>query len=149
MTSLREAATLRKLRGHANVVTFLDVAVGAKRDAVFLVLEFAEHGDLGSLLDNPRLRRPHTSRLFEVAEIKALARMLFLALRHCHERFVCHRDVKVANLLYTARGQLKICDFGLARIIAPPGPPGGALVDDDEPHRKLTTNVVTLRAGNG
>ena len=98
LTSLREVATLRKLRGHANVVTFLGVAVGHRRDAVFLVLEFAEHGDLGSLLDNRNLRRGR-GPLFGEAETKCLSRQLLLALRHCHERYICHRDVKVANLL--------------------------------------------------
>lgn len=144
LTSLREAAALRKLRGHANVVTFLDVAVGAKRDAVFLVLEYAEHGDLGSLLDDPKLRRPGQARLFDDSQTKALARMLLNALRHCHDRFVAHRDVKVANLLYTARGQLKICDFGLARVIAPRSADGAAAPGDPGAVRALTMNVVTL-----
>ena len=130
LTSLREVSTLRLLRGHANVVTFLDVAVGARRDAVFLSLEFAEHGDLGSLLDDRSIRKGR-KRLFDTAQTKCLARQLLLALRHCHERYVCHRDVKVANLLYTAEGRLKLCDFGLARIIPS--------ID-----RQLTQNVVTL-----
>ena len=47
LTSLREVSTLRLLRGHANVVTFLDVAVGARRDAVFLSLEFMAAVSLG------------------------------------------------------------------------------------------------------
>ena len=130
LTSLREVSTLRLLRGHANVVTFLDVAVGARRDAVFLSLEFAEHGDLGTLLDDRSLRKGR-KRLFDTSQTKCLARQLLLALRHCHERYVCHRDVKVANLLYTAEGRLKLCDFGLARIIPS--------ID-----RQLTQNVVTL-----
>ncbi len=130
LTSLREVSTLRLLRGHANVVTFLDVAVGARRDAVFLSLEFAEHGDLGTLLDDRSLRKGR-KRLFDISQTKCLARQLLLALRHCHERYVCHRDVKVANLLYTAEGRLKLCDFGLARIIPS--------ID-----RQLTQNVVTL-----
>ncbi|CAH0380078.1 unnamed protein product [Pelagomonas calceolata] len=130
LTSLREVSTLRLLRGHANVVTFLDVAVGARRDAVFLSLEFAEHGDLGSLLDDRAIRKGR-KRLFDISQTKCLTRQLLLALRHCHERYVCHRDVKVANLLYTAEGRLKLCDFGLARIIPS--------ID-----RALTQNVVTL-----
>ena len=130
LTSLREVSTLRLLRGHANVVTFLDVAVGARRDAVFLSLEFAEHGDLGSLLDDRSIRKGR-KRLFDISQTKCLTKQLLLALRHCHERYVCHRDVKVANLLYTAEGRLKLCDFGLARIIPS--------ID-----RALTQNVVTL-----
>jgi serine/threonine protein kinase len=130
LTSLREIVSLKALRGHANIVTFLDVAVGARRDAVFLALEFAEHGDLGTLLDDRSIRKGR-KRLFDAAQTKCLARQLLLALRHCHERHVCHRDVKLQNLLYTAEGRLKLCDFGLARVIPS--------VD-----RPLTLNVVTL-----
>ena len=75
LTSLREVSTLRLLRGHANVVTFLDVAVGARRDAVFLSLEFAEHGDLGSLLDDRSIRKGR-KRLFDTSQTKCLARQL-------------------------------------------------------------------------
>ena len=129
LTSLREVSTLRLLRGHANVVTFLDAAVGTTGRGVS-VLEFAEHGDLGSLLDDRAIRKGR-KRLFDTSQTMCLARQLRLALRHCHERYVCHRDVKVANLLYTAEGRLKLCDFGLARIIPS--------ID-----RQLTQNVVTL-----
>ncbi|KAH8062928.1 cyclin-dependent protein serine/threonine kinase [Aureococcus anophagefferens] len=139
---LQRLAAAAEAPGHASVVTFLDVAVGAKRDAVFLVLEYAEHGDLGSLLDDPKLRRPGQARLFDDSQTKALARMLLNALRHCHDRFVAHRDVKVANLLYTARGQLKICDFGLACVIAVAD--GAAAPGDPGAVRALTMNVVTL-----
>ena len=75
--------------------------------------------------------RKGRKRLFDISQTKCLTKQLLLALRHCHERYVCHRDVKVANLLYTAEGRLKLCDFGLARIIPS--------ID-----RALTQNVVTL-----
>lgn len=125
-----EVTLLRKLRGHDNVVTLLDVAVGPQRDAVFLVLEYAEHGDLGGLLDS---QQQLGRALFDEAELKSLARQLLLALQHCHRFMVAHRDVKVTNLLYTSIGRLKLCDFGLARQM-----------DDQHPDPKLTLHVVTL-----
>lgn len=37
------------------------------------------------------------------------------AMAYLHERKIVHRDLKTSNLLYSNKGILKICDFGLAR----------------------------------
>ena len=50
---------------------------------------------------------------------------------YLHGNWVLHRDLKTSNILYNNRGQLKICDFGLARQYG-------------SPLRPYTHNVVTL-----
>ena len=35
---------------------------------------------------------------------------------HLHANYVLYRDLKMSNLLYSDRGVLKLCDFGLARL---------------------------------
>ncbi len=35
-----------------------------------------------------------------------------------HKNFVMHRDLKTSNLLYSNKGLLKVCDFGLARTFS-------------------------------
>jgi hypothetical protein len=50
------------------------------------------------------------------AERQLLAsRQLLEAVDYLHSRWVMSRDLKLPNLLLTADGHLKICDFGLAR----------------------------------
>ncbi len=36
---------------------------------------------------------------------------------YLHDSWVLHRDLKTSNILYTNRGELKLCDFGLARQV--------------------------------
>ena len=47
--------------------------------------------------------------------LQLLSGMAFL-----HDNWVLHRDIKTSNLLYSNRGELKICDFGLARQYGSP-----------------------------
>ncbi|KAF8066222.1 cdk10 [Scenedesmus sp. PABB004] len=122
VTSVRELAILQAAR-HPSIVRLLRVVTGSRPDSVFLVFEYAAH-DLGRLLDaHPRA--------FSEAEAKGLFRQLAAAVAYLHERWVLHRDLKLSNLLLNDDGELKLCDFGLARHFAP----GGG---------RLTPRVVTL-----
>ena len=40
---------------------------------------------------------------------------------HCHRLGVCHRDLKLENLLIDANGDVRLSDFGLAATVAPDG----------------------------
>ncbi len=44
---------------------------------------------------------------------------LLSAVCYLHDRWVMHRDLKLSNLLFTHSGQLKLCDYGLARYFQP------------------------------
>lgn len=44
---------------------------------------------------------------------------LLLGIDCLHQKNIVHRDLKTSNLLYSNDGILKICDFGLARRVAP------------------------------
>ncbi|KAK9361986.1 kinase-like domain-containing protein [Lipomyces starkeyi] len=106
-TALREISLLKSLR-HQNVIRVLEVAVGETQlDEVYMVMEYAEH-DLADLIDYSQAR-------FSVSEVKCLMKQLLEGLEYIHKRGIIHRDIKMSNLLLTARGILKIADFGLAR----------------------------------
>ncbi|KAF3931962.1 hypothetical protein ABW20_dc0101981 [Dactylellina cionopaga] len=120
ITALREIFLLRDLK-HRNVVRVLDVAVGDELHDVYMVMEYAEQ-DLANLLDHARVS-------YSQSEVKCLAKQLFEGLEYLHDRNVIHRDIKASNLLLTAKGILKIADFGLAREYS---------------SRPLTPHVVTV-----
>ena len=98
ITSLREIRILKRL-DHENCVKLLDVAVGLGRDSVFLCFEYCEH-DFSTLLETMGKR-------FSEAEVKGLMVQLLRAVDYLHGQWIIHRDLKMSNLLYTSKGQLK------------------------------------------
>ena len=66
-----------------------------------------------------------------VVQTKNLMKQLLEGMEYLHSNWVLHRDLKTSNILYNNQGQLKICDFGLARQYG-------------SPLRSYTNNVVTL-----
>ncbi|KAJ2029761.1 hypothetical protein H4S03_007333 [Coemansia sp. S3946] len=122
LSSFREIALLKRMR-HRNIVSVLDIAAGHSIDSIFMVMEFCEC-DLGTLLDN--MRTP-----FSHSEVKSLVQQLLCGLEYCHSHSVIHRDLKLPNALLTRSGELKIADFGLARLY-------------HKPTRPMTPQVATL-----
>ena len=120
VTSMREIRVLRAMRGHRNIVELCDVVVGESRDDVFLVFEYCEH-DMSTLMHQfARNRHEPNSKMFTVGALKRLMLGLAAGVAHLHARSIIHRDLKMANLLYTSRGTIKIADFGMARWMPQP-----------------------------
>ncbi len=111
LTSLREINILLSFR-HPNIVNVTEVVVGNSLDSVFMVMEFMEH-DLRSLLDD--MRAPYA-----ISEVKCLMLQLLSGVAYLHANWVLHRDLKTSNILVNNRGELKICDFGMARQYGSP-----------------------------
>lgn len=55
-----------------------------------------------------------------MVQIKTLMRQLIAGVAYLHDNWVIHRDLKTSNILYNNKGDLKICDFGLARQYGSP-----------------------------
>lgn len=109
----KNATSLRLLHLSIRVaiaLRLLEIAVNSERDGVFLVFEYCEH-DLSTLLT-------HHPKAFTESEVKTLGLQLLSALAHLHRHWILHRDVKMSNLLYKNKGELKVADFGLARTFS-------------------------------
>ena len=53
-------------------------------------------------------------KAFTISEVKCFMKQLLEGVDYLHSRHILHRDIKPANILWTNRGELKICDFGIA-----------------------------------
>ncbi|KAK1271913.1 Cyclin-dependent kinase G-2 [Acorus gramineus] len=85
-----------------------------------VVMEYMEH-DLKGLMET--LRQP-----FSQSEVKCLMLQLLEGVKCLHDNWVLHRDLKTSNLLFNNQGELKICDFGMARQYGSPLKPYTSLV---------------------
>ena len=92
---------------HPNIVTAYDAEQAG--DLHLLVMEFVPGQSLAEVLQK---QGP-----LPVAHACHYARQAALGLHHAFERGMVHRDIKPANLMLTPRGQVKILDFGLAKVV--------------------------------
>lgn len=100
-----EIETLRKLR-HPNIVRLF--GFGEQGRMLFYAMELVR----GSSLENEFQR----GRRFDWREVTRIGIQTCRALRHAHDRGVIHRDIKPGNLLLTGEEQVKLSDFGIARL---------------------------------
>lgn len=109
VTALREVKYLKELH-HPNIVTLKDV-LSLKR-GIALVFEYMDT-DLENVIKDRSL-------VLSAADIKAYMLAMLRALKHCHEKWVVHRDIKPNNFLIGRDGSVKLTDFGLSRIYGSP-----------------------------
>jgi TolB-like protein/Flp pilus assembly protein TadD/predicted Ser/Thr protein kinase len=101
---LREATAASKLN-HANIVGLYDIGEADGRD--FIVMEYVDGRPLRDVIEAGDL---------DMDRALDLARQICRALGAAHDQDVIHRDVKSDNILITPGGEVKVLDFGLAKI---------------------------------
>lgn len=132
ITAVREIKILRQLR-HPNIINLCEIVTDKDdpldfkkdRGAFFLVFDYMDH-DLYGILESG-------VATFTEQQIASLMKQLLDGLSYCHEKHFLHRDIKCSNILINNRGQLKLADFGLARLY---------VAGDKE--RPYTNKVITL-----
>ncbi len=107
----REAKAVSALN-HANICVLYDVGTHEGRD--FIVMEALEGAALNDKIAESEL---------PLDEVIELSIQICDALDAAHSKGVVHRDLKPANIFVTERGQAKVLDFGLAKLV-PGGGPG-------------------------
>ncbi|KAJ8272739.1 hypothetical protein GJAV_G00092880 [Gymnothorax javanicus] len=131
ITAIREIKILRQLN-HKSIINMKEIvtdkedALDFKNDkgAFYLVFEYMDH-DLMGLLESGLVH-------FNESHIKSFMRQLLEGLDYCHKKNFLHRDIKCSNILLNNKGQIKLADFGLARLYS------------SEESRPYTNKVITL-----
>jgi serine/threonine-protein kinase len=113
----REGTILGRL-AHPHIAQLLDAGVGGSGQP-YLVLEHVSGEHIDRYCDVGALDIKSRVRLF----IDVLA-----AVAHAHANLIVHRDIKASNVLVSAEGQVKLLDFGIAKLLENEGQPDAVTI---------------------
>src|SRR5438552_3149205 len=103
----REIETLSKL-DHPNIVRFYEA--GFENGHYFYAMEYVEGLTLEQIAEQ--------SGRLPWRDVLDIALQVAPALRHVHDHGIIHRDIKPSNLIRSSAGQIKLTDFGIAKVFA-------------------------------
>jgi two-component system LytT family response regulator len=103
-----QEARIASALNHPNVAALHEI--GEAGEVRYLALEYVE---------GVSLARKISGKSLPLAEAISIARQTADALDSAHSLGIIHRDIKPANIMITARGHVKLLDFGLAKFSAP------------------------------
>lgn len=129
---MREIKILRQLN-HKNIVNLIEIVTDktnalefrGDKGSFYLVFEYMDHDLMGLLLSG--------EVTFTENNIAHIMHQLLDGLAYCHRNNFLHRDIKCSNILVNNDGQVKLADFGLARLYSS--------TDQERPY---TNKVITL-----
>uniref|UniRef100_A0A1J3DD02 cyclin-dependent kinase n=1 Tax=Noccaea caerulescens TaxID=107243 RepID=A0A1J3DD02_NOCCA len=121
-SAFREIDALTILSGSSNVVVMHEYFWREDENAV-IVLEFLRT-DLAAVIRDAKRRKKGSGAEkwdgFSVGEIKRWMIQILSGVDACHRNLIVHRDLKPGNMLISDDGELKLADFGQARILMEP-----------------------------
>ena len=94
---------------HPNIAKLLDGGTTADSRPYF-VMDFIPGTPIDAFCDHQRLSLPQRLKLFLT---------VCSAVQYAHRNFVVHRDIKPQNILVTAEGEVRLLDFGIAKLLDP------------------------------
>ncbi|MFN5048463.1 protein kinase domain-containing protein [Roseateles sp.] len=107
----REGQILARLT-HPHIARLIDAGVAQDGLQPYLVLEYVE--------DGLPIDRFCESRQLDTAQRITLFLDVLAAVAHAHNRLILHRDLKPGNILVDRQGQVKLLDFGIAKLLGDP-----------------------------
>ncbi len=123
----REGSILGRL-AHEHIAELVDAGVSPAGQA-YLVLEYVQGDPIDQYCDQHKLDVDARVRLF----LDVLA-----AVAHAHANLIVHRDIKPSNVMVTTGGEVKLLDFGIAKLLEGEGQLGAATLLTHEAGSALT-----------
>jgi NIMA (never in mitosis gene a)-related kinase len=108
--ALQEANLLRDMK-HPFIVQYVDSFI--EDSSLVIIMEYCSEGDLTSHI---KKMKANGSRFSEDVVLNWMSQIV-LALKYLHSCKILHRDLKSSNLMMTADGNIKIGDFGIAKVL--------------------------------
>ena len=103
----REFSLLKRLN-HPNIIKLHDVIIDTNFNNIYFIIDYYSKGDLASFLKRRPLKEKYC---------KKYLKQLACGLEYLHSNNILHRDLKPQNILLTDSYDIKLTDFGFARII--------------------------------
>ena len=103
---MQEFSILKQMR-HPSIIQLYETFESAKH--ILFVIELCCGGDLLSFVRKKK-KLPENMT-------KCIFKDLIDGLNYCHSKGVLHRDIKLDNILLNAAGHIKICDFGVSKLV--------------------------------
>ena len=127
----REARTASSLN-HPNICTIYEF--GEHEGQPFLVMELLEGETLRELISKAQVSAVGERARLPLSRLLDLAIQITNGLDAAHQKGIIHRDIKPANIVVTTQGQVKILDFGLAKLAAAASEVAAEELPGDHPH---------------
>ena len=99
---------LMKKLNHKNITKILEMFEDKKY--ILIIMEYINGGNLFSFVKKRRKLSEKTA--------KFLFRQIIEGIKHIHEHNIIHRDIKLENILIDINNNIKICDFGIGKILS-------------------------------
>ena len=110
-----EAKIMKKLF-HPNVISFKDVFKDTKLDYFYIVMEYADDGDLSKKIKQQQ-NKINKDKYFTEDKIIKYFYQICKGIEYIHSKNVIHRDIKSQNIFLMKNGTIKIGDFGIAKAL--------------------------------
>jgi BR serine/threonine kinase len=106
---IQREISVMKLMFHPHIIKIFEVLEDSKY--LFLIIEFASKGELFNyLVEKRRIPNKESLRFFQ---------QIISGIEYCHKHRICHRDLKLENILLDENHEIKIADFGMASLSIP------------------------------
>ena len=113
MRKIKYETNLMKKLNHPNITKILELF--EDKEYILIIMEYINGGNLFSFLKKHRKVSEKTAKL--------LYRQIILGIKYMHEQGIVHRDIKLENILIDLNNNIKICDFGIGRVLSSPDQP--------------------------